>query len=209
MLCKGVSMKMRMLAVFALASVAGCATTILPDDHSSNTDGTQQHYAINRAAAALDSTPWRKPDQSSLAERLGGANPDNSGFTRADAVASYLTSLKAEKDQQQAILFDAQKNIDAANELVRLAYEACDGPGPQITDVATIEDAISSMREMRTIYLATLKDIDADVSAIDAVESSFASAATRLGVAADLLAGLAIRQSENITENNFQRSNLM
>ncbi|MEZ5919894.1 MAG: hypothetical protein R3C60_00945 [Parvularculaceae bacterium] len=192
-----------------MASAAGCATTILPDNHSSNTDRTQQQNAINSAAAALDSTPWRKPDQSSLADRLGGVDPDTDGFTRADAVASYLTSLKAEKDQQQAILFDAQKNIDAANELVRLAYEACDGPGPQIADVATIEAAISSMRETRAIYLATLKEIDADVSALDAVESSFDSTATRLGVAADLLAGLAIRQSENITENNFQKSNFM
>jgi hypothetical protein len=190
----------------AAIAFAGCSTVI-------KTSGSDdQAYAAERAALAeaagrLAASPWPKPSSSSLADRLAGAEPRGEKISRDDAVEAYVGALRVGENSKIALEGDAARHLDAARALKVAAEVACDSASPRLSDVALMEDAIADLRETRSIYVSSLKKLDADKGAIDRLKTDFDAAIRELAAAADALAEVAMkRQSKNFAGSSGEEA---
>lgn len=181
----------------AALAASGCSTVI---KRSSTTDdaGAIERAALADAAATAAWAPWPKPSSSSFAERLTGGEAGADGVSRDDAVEAYVAELKVMPDAQLALVKDANRHLGAARLLREAADDACDSPNPRLSDVALLEDAIASLRETRSIYIASLKKIDGEKYILDQLKDGFDEAIRKLGDVADEMAENAMkRRTEN------------
>ncbi|MEK7265696.1 MAG: hypothetical protein AAB227_06310 [Pseudomonadota bacterium] len=174
-------------------ALAGCSTVIKT---STDEDATSiaERAALMEAAAGAAWSPWPKPSSSSIAERLAGGEPQTERVSRDDAVEAYVGVLKNAPDGAADLMNDASRHLAAAKALKTAAEEACDAGSPRLSDVAILEDAIADLRETRTIYVASLKKIDAEKDLIEQVKRDFDGALKDLGDVADQLAENAMKR---------------
>lgn len=192
-----------MLVALALAAM-GCSTVIKTSSED-DTASVAERAALMEAAAGAAWAPWPKPSSSSIAERLAGGEPALERVSRDDAVEAYVDQLKNAPDGAAVLMNDASRHLAAAEALKAVAEEACDAASPRLSDVAILEDAIADLRETRTIYVASLKKIDAEKALVEQVKRDFDLALKELGDVADQLAENAMkRRADNFAGSNAQ-----
>lgn len=179
------------LAGLFVTATGGCSTVILSDANTQARATAIEHEALKAAAKAVSQTPWTRPDEASLTERLTVGIAGGARFSEADAARQYLESLSAPKIS--GLFADAGRQLGAAETLIEAADAATTAIRPAMSDVVVVETAISDLRQSRDIYLVALKELargDAkiDPSEIKALKASFGAAIERLGAAADELA---------------------
>ncbi|OFX05300.1 MAG: hypothetical protein A3E78_04770 [Alphaproteobacteria bacterium RIFCSPHIGHO2_12_FULL_63_12] len=190
-----------MLAALACAAM-GCSTVIKTSSED-DTASVAERAALMEAAAGAAWAPWPKPSSSSIAERLTGGEPSPERISRDDAVEAYVDQLKNTTDGAAILMNDASRHLAAAKTLMVVAEEACDAASPRLSDVAILEDAIADLRETRTIYVASLKKIDAEKDMVEQVKRDFDRALKDLGDVADQLAENAMkRRADNFAGSN-------
>lgn len=178
-----------------LVAAAGCSTVIRNDAAREAAAGAEERAALREAAAEMAKAPWPKTTSSTLSERLAGTASDADEMSRDDAVDVYLRALAEKDDAQAALLADADRHVASARAFAAAAQEASQAPDPRLSDVSLVEDAISTLRETRAIYVASLKKLDGDEQEIDAVKSSFDDLIKSLGDVADDLAEKAMKRT--------------
>ncbi len=188
-----VSGALRLVFVGAALAAAGCSTIIKTSSSDRGVSGPER-AALVEAAAEVAWSPWPKPSSSSIAERLAGGEERPDGVSRDDAVDAYVVAVTATADRENAVFRDANRHLQAAQALNAAASEACDAPNPRLADVALVEDAIADLHDTRTIYVATLKEIDSDKAAIEQLKRDFDRAIKDLGDVADKLAETAMKK---------------
>lgn len=180
----------------------GCSTVIKTASQD-DTASLAERAALLNAAAGAAWAPWPKPSSSSIAERLAGGEPALERVSRDDAVEAYVDQLKNAADGPAVLMSDAGRHLAAAKTLKAVAEEACDAASPRLSDVAILEDAIADLRETRTIYVASLKKIDAEKDIVEQVKRDFDQALKELGDVADQLAENAMkRRADNFAGSN-------
>lgn len=184
-------------AALAVVVIGGCSTTIKTTSEAPDTTQPERE-ALAQAAAGVAWTPWPKPTSSTLAEVLVGAPTAEKDFSRDDAIDAYVATLASTPDAQAAISGDVRRHLAAAATLNAAAREACDASSPRLSDVALVEDSIAELREMRAIYVATLKKIDADKDVSDKLKRAFDAALKDLGKVADDLAESAVKSRADL-----------
>ena len=182
------------LACAALASAA-CSTVIKTGSGFDENAGSAEREALRAAAADVARAPWPKPSSSSLAERLTGASPDGESVSRNDAVDAYVGRLRQSAAPEAGLLADADRHLESARALTSAAEEATETSHPRLSDVALVEDAIADLRETRAIYVASIKELDADDDRVDLIKKSFDVVIRDLGDVADDLAKSAMQKS--------------
>lgn len=183
-------------AAFLVAfSSAGCSTVIRADGAEELQASASERQALRDAATVVAKTPWPKPSSSTLAERLTGVEPDRDKVSRDDAIDVYVDALSKREEAEKALMADADRHLEAARALNAVAEAACDAPNPRLADVALLEDAISDLRETRSIYVASLKKLDGDDLNIELLKQSFDDVIKSLGVVADDLAKNAMNKN--------------
>lgn len=124
--------------------------------------------------------------------RIAGA-ADEDRVTRNDAIEIYVNGLQPSGGRFQRLASDARANLDAADRLSLIAFNAISSARVTMNDVATVENAIQALRENRKIYTGAadeLEELGEPVSAmeVDAIRTAYADAIRELGRAADALA---------------------
>ncbi len=180
------------VASFALLFLPACSTVIRTAGAEDALAMTEERAALKDAAADLAWSPWPKPEDGSFAARLAGGG-DEDRMTRDRAVEIYLASF-GDGDGAARIAADARRHLVAADALAAVAERTSEGAGPRLSDVAVLEASIADLRETRAVYLATLKKIDADGDAIDAIREPLDAAVKKLGRVADDLAENAMKK---------------
>lgn len=149
---------------------------------------------LSTKLAAVNKTPWPKPQSISISERLTGLlSESDDRVTRDDAIAAYITDVTAFPAPCDQIKKDALAQTTAALELAFVAEASLESLNPRMSDVAVVEEAIKALSESRSIYLASLKrlpkaDPDDRAAARDMIRMIFDDAVVRLGTVADELA---------------------
>lgn len=189
----------RLLKTQALSAVvvlfsAGCSTTIKSDAWLLEQAATEERAALADAVSRVAETRWAKPSSSSFAERLTGTDLKDR-ISRKDAAGEYVKTLMASNDAEAALMSDARDHLAAAEDLKGATEAARASPRPRLADVALVEDAISDLRETRSIYLASLEEIDGADENEKALRRAFDAILRELGDAADALAERAMEQS--------------
>ncbi len=187
-----ISVKGVIVASFVAFALPACSTVIRTADASDALVMTEERAALKEAAAELAWSPWPKPEDSSFAGRLAGADGDR--MTRDRAVGIYLASISPGSDVGGQIAADSRRHLVAAAALADVAERASAGASPKLTDVAVLETSIADLRESRAIYIAALRRIDADNKEIDAIRDPLDAAVKRLGRVADDLAESAMKK---------------
>lgn len=186
---------MRCVFVAGLLLATGACSTVLKTNGEVADAGSNEREALRAAAAEVAQTPWPKPSSSTLADRLAGAPEDAEKVSRDDAVKAYAGRLRAAPSAETVLMADAERHLEAARAMMKVAEETGAAARVRMSDVALIEDAIADLRETRAIYVACLKKIDADDAAADRLKESFKDVIKDLGDVADDLA-------ENAMKNN-------
>ncbi len=182
-------------AIIAAAGLcaAGCSTVI-----KTSPDGVDaadpSRLALVEAANAAAWSPWPAPSGNSLADRLVGGETSETDITREAAIAAYVAGLEKSGDSRKALFADADRHLKSARELKSAVNDASQADHPALADVAIIEGAIANYRENQSIYVAALKEIDADEDDVRQLKDDFDSAIRDLGKAADKLAESAMRR---------------
>lgn len=184
----------RRMALTALALAAAGCSTVIKTSSEEDAASLAERAALIEAAAGAAWSPWPKPSASSIAERLAGGAPPSEHVSRDDAVDAYVAALNAAPDGEAVLIGDASRHLAAARALKVAAEEAFSAGSPRLSDVAIIEDAIADLRETRTIYVATLKKIDAEKDLVEQVKRDFDIALKDLGDVADQLAENAMKR---------------
>ncbi len=180
------------LAALALAA-AGCSTVIKTASED-DAGSIAERAALIEAAAGAAWSPWPKPSSSSFADRLAGGDPRPEHISRNDAVEAYVGILEKSPDGAAALLNDASRHLAAAQALKEAAEEASDSRSPRLSDVAIVEDAIADLRDTRTIYVESLKQIEGEKDLLERIKRDFDSALKDLGEVADELAETAMKR---------------
>lgn len=189
----GVSGFLRLACAAAVLAAAGCSTVIKMKSADDGA-GAAERSALVEAAATTAWAPWPKPTSSSLAERLAGGEVAASRISRDDAVDAYVEQLSAMDDAQGALVSDAGRHLQAMALLKAAAETAFEGANARLSDVALIEDAISDLRETRSIYVAALKKIDGGKEIVSQLKRDFDEGIKALGDVADDLAESAVKR---------------
>ena len=193
----GVSGILRLACAAAALAAAGCST-VIKTKAADDAAGAAERSALVEAAATTAWAPWPKPSSSSLAERLAGGEKETVRVSRAEAVDAYVEQLSAMDDAQGALISDAGRHLQAMASLKAAAETAFEGANARLSDVALIEDAISDLRETRSVYVAALKKIDGEKEIVSRLKRDFDDGIKALGDVADDLAESAVkRRTEN------------
>lgn len=188
------SVKGVLLASLVAVALPACSTVIRTADASDDLVMTEERAALKEAAADLAWSPWPKPEDSSFAGRLAGAEAGKDRMTRDRAVEIYLASFGPDADAAGRIAADARRHLVAAAALADIGERASDSPSPKLSDVAVLEASIADLRETRAVYLAALRRIDAEDAAIDAIRDPLDAAVKKLSRVADDLAESAMKK---------------
>jgi hypothetical protein len=180
-------------AIIAIG-VCGCSTVIRSETAIDEDAGAAERAALRSAAFDLAKTPWPKPSTSSFAERLAGVDAGDDQISRDDAVDAYLAALPASGGAEGALMADAERHLELASALKDVAEIACDRSRLRLGDVALLEDAISDLRETRSIYVASIRKLDGEEDNIDMLKESFDRVIKDLGEVADDLADKAMKE---------------
>ena len=180
------------LASLIVFSLPACSTIIRAPGASDDLAITEERAALKEAAAGLAWSPWPKPQDAFLTASLPG-DEDGARMTRARAVEIYLASL-GDGDAAAHIAADARRHLVAADALADAARLASQSDGPRLSDVAVLEASIADLREARAVYIAALREIDADGDMIDGVRDPLDAAVKKLGRIADDLAENAMKK---------------
>jgi len=189
----GFSIIGRVLIVAAGLIGAGCSTVIKTSAGEMSLAGPERAILVEAARSAAWA-PWPKPSSSSLAQMLAGAEETSVKISRNDAIDAYVAALSGAEDPKAVLLADAGRHLAAADALKRAAEAACESAAPKLSDVALIEESIADLRETRSIYAASLKEISSEKATIEEVKRQFDAALKSLGEAADLLAENAMKK---------------
>ncbi len=177
-----------------LAICAGCSTVIRSETAIDEDAGAAERAALRSAAFDLAKTRWPKPSTSSFAEKLAGSDAGDDRISRNDAVDAYLAALSASDSAEEFVMADAGRHLELAGALRDVAEIACDGSRLRLSDVALLEDAISDLRETRSIYVASIRKLDGDKDNVDLLKVSFDRVIKDLGEVADELADRALKE---------------
>lgn len=185
----------RAVGVFTAAVLffsGGCAVNPLAS-HSDITHSTRaEHDVLAKAAKAVETAPWPKPENVSFVARITGGDKEDR-ITRSDAIAIYLDSLTPAGDRFLRLADDAANNLVAADALGKAAHNALSAPRLSKNDVAMLENAIRALRENRQIYVSAARQIEKNGEAVDptrlaAIGEAYEQAIRDLGDSADALA---------------------
>ena len=203
------------LGVVAIAP-SGCASVVLGDpaaNRSAAAAPASERLALSEAAADLATTKWRAPDDAAGGWRIAGVfSADDARFTRDDAIAGYIDQLVETSSPIEVLLADARINLDAATRLVRVAEMVSAALDPRMADVTVLEDAITALREQRSIYLAAMRRLEtaagADAKlARKSLKAAFEARIASLGEVADLLADRAhARSTSSLATSDAERT---
>lgn len=190
----GISVKGVFLACVVAFALPACSTVIRTTDAADNLVMTEERAALKEAAADLAWSPWPKPEGSSFAGQLTGADAGEDRMTRDRAVDIYLSSFGPDSDAGGRIAADARRHLVAAAALADIAERTSESPSPKLSDVAVLEASIADLRETRAVYLAALRRIDAEDEAIEAIRDPLDAAVKKLSRVADDLAESAMKK---------------
>lgn len=194
----GLSVTGVVLASFLAFALPACSTVIRTADASNTIIMTEERAALKEAAAELAWSPWPKPEDKSFAGRLSRTEAGDRRMTRERAVEIYLASFEPGADAGSRIAADVRRHLVAASALAEIAERASGGPSPKLSDVAVLEASIADLRETRAVYLAALRQIDADNKEVHAIRDPLDAAVKKLSRVADDLAESAMKkQSSN------------
>ncbi len=187
----------RLAGVSAILAIGacGCSTVIRSETAIDEEAGVAERAALRSAARDLAKAPWPKPSTSSFAERLAGVDAGGDQISRDEAVDAYLAALPASDGAEGALMADAGRHLEFASALKRVAEIAGDGSRLRLADVALLEEAISDLRETRSIYVASIRKLDGDEDNVDLLKESFDRVIKDLGEVADDLADKAMKES--------------
>jgi len=179
------------VAAFFLIFSGGCAVLPAKSQADLRPDGVvaeRDHLA--QAVAAVEATPWPKPEPVSLLSRITGGG-ERVSFS--DVVAIYVDALSAYDNRSKALLSDAGANLEKAAALNQAANAAVYAPRLSMNDVILLETAIGALRENRRVYEAAAKALrergdEVDPIAMEAIADQYAQAIRTLGESADRLA---------------------
>ena len=181
----------RLLAIASLVIVlGGCA--VMPLQSNKKYVATPERDLLADAALAVETTPWPKPQSSSLVSMLTGGS-EEPRLSRSDAIAIYLNDLQPVGARFGQLSIDARANLHAADRLNLVAQNALSSPRLSKNDVTALEDAIKALRENRQTYVAAAKQLEkvgepVDEMQLDAIRDGFKYAIKDLGKTADALA---------------------
>lgn len=179
----------------AAVGLAGCSTVVRTENAAPATAASAERDAIGEAARGLAATPWPKPQNASLIDRMTGeADGAQPRVSRSQAVDAYEAVVLGRIDPFGALVEDARGHLDAARSLAAAADVAADAGAARMNDVDLVEQGIAALREARGIYLDVFERIDGDREARRALKRDFDAAIESLGDAADRLADTAMRE---------------
>jgi len=183
-------------AIGAAAALAGCSTVMHAESAApAAVASSPARDAIGAAARGLAATPWPKPQNASLIDRMtGGAADAQPRVSRGEAVDAYEAAVLGRIDPVRALAEDARVHLEAARALAAAADVAADAGAARMSDVDLVEQGIAALREARGIYLDVFERIDRDRDARRALKRDFDAAVESLGAAADRLADTAMRE---------------
>ena len=188
---KGINLHNCAVAAFVLLLSGGCAVLPAKSQADLRPDGVVvERDQLAQAVAAVERTPWPKPEPVSLLSRLAGGG-ERMSFS--DVVAVYLDALSAYDNRAGALLGDAGANLADAAVLSDAAMAAASAPRLSMNDVILLETAIGALRENRRVYEAAAKALDeggdaVDPAAMETIAERYGEAIRTLGDAADQLA---------------------
>lgn len=184
-----------MVALLALP-LAACSTS-LPTRSASieATPGATERIELQKAAEAVRTTRWTKPEKQDLGALLTGVvGESGTRFTRENAIVEYVALLNRDADPVVAINQDIAKTLQATDHLIAVSQETVEALNPRMTDVDLLETVIADLSETRTIYLRALtfvergKDDDDAKSLRGATKEAFEDRLAGLGDVADEIA---------------------
>ena len=199
------------LLVAGVAALNGCATVVM-DGAAGVKSASAERDALKSAAADVSAAQWPKPSSVSLGERLTGVIAvSDERVTKKDAIAHYVVALNGAGDPQAKLLSDAERQLQAADRLIRAAENAADAVRPAMSDVAIVESVISDLRQARDIYLASLEEIAVEDTSDTrrAIKADFNRSIAEIGRAADVLADRVANDRTRTMAQPRSQSNFM
>ena len=173
-----------------LLGASGCA--VKSNQQIALSAPVAERVQLKEAAIAVNNTPWRKPESASLFARLTGVDGGDR-FTRGDAVASYVGTLKPIGARFDAMMIDANDKLADAGAMRQAALSAVEAPTLSMNDVFLVEQSIQNLREQRDIFFDAADKLEdagdpVDRDALQLLRLGYSTSIRSLSEAADILA---------------------
>lgn len=188
------------LTAIVIAGFLGGCSTVVVSGPTQTQGPAPEALALSEAAANVGRVPWPDYTDMTMSARLiGVAAVERDEPTRDDAVALYLAQLAVDADPVARLAADARAQLAAADVLADVGQKIAAQETAGMAHVATIEDAIVSLRRARETYLLCADRIIADEREARAMKAAlkedFNAAMRRAGATADMLADQAMSGS--------------